>query len=70
VHLTGGSLAAKKRGFNASAFFGTISIIHARQQVTQTVSWHHLSISSSRKGLNVVNLAPTKETHNHAQACH
>src|SRR5574341_891318 len=25
-------------------------------------------ISSSRKGLNVVNLAPTKETHNHVQA--
>jgi hypothetical protein len=26
------------------------------------------TISSSRKGLNVVNLAPTKETHNHVQA--
>ena len=25
-------------------------------------------LSSSRKGLNVVNLAPTKETHNHVQA--
>jgi len=28
--LTGGIHPAKKRGFNAQAFFGTISLVHTR----------------------------------------
>ena len=39
MHLTGGSLAAKKRGFNAQAFFGTMSIVHTRPPASNAHRW-------------------------------
>jgi hypothetical protein len=39
VHLTGGIRPAKMRGFNAQAFFGTISIVHARPPASNAHRW-------------------------------